>query len=176
MPPPALVDGLRDGARRRARARCSSPAAPSATRALGPALAGFAERAAIPLLADPLSGARRGRPPIAHYDALLRDPEWAAAHAPELVLRVGDLPTSKPLRHWLHGARRRARSSRFDPEGAWQDPAGAVATILAADPRPTLDAIAAHRKPGPTARGSTAGTAPTAPPPRRSRARSRPPA
>ena len=52
--------------------------------ALGAALAALAERAKIPLLADPLSGARRGPAAIAHYDALLRDPEWAAAHAPRL--------------------------------------------------------------------------------------------
>src|SRR5690349_13048219 len=69
--------------------------------ALGAALAAFCERAALPLLADPLSGARRGPAAIAHYDALLRDEAWGAAHAPELVLRVGDLPTSKPLRTWL---------------------------------------------------------------------------
>jgi 2-succinyl-5-enolpyruvyl-6-hydroxy-3-cyclohexene-1-carboxylate synthase len=104
---------------------------------LGPALAAFAERAAIPLLAEPLSGARRGRAAIAHYDALLRDPEWAASHAPDLVLRVGDLPTSKPLRQWLHGLDSAVQIA-FDPEDAWQDPAGAVATILGSDPRATL--------------------------------------
>ena len=64
---------------------------------LGASLAAFAERAKVPLLADPLSGARQGPAAIAHYDALLRDP-WAGAHLPSLVLRVGDLPTSKPLR------------------------------------------------------------------------------
>jgi 2-succinyl-5-enolpyruvyl-6-hydroxy-3-cyclohexene-1-carboxylate synthase len=108
--------------------------------ALGPALAAFAERAAIPLLADPLSGARRGPAAVAHYDALLRDPDWAALHAPQLVLRVGDLPTSKPLRRWLHGLDD-ALQLTFDPEAAWQDPGGAVATILAADPRTTLEAL-----------------------------------
>jgi len=108
--------------------------------ALGPALAAFAERAAIPLLADPLSGARRGPAAIAHYDALLRDVGWAALHAPQLVLRVGDLPTSKPLRRWLHGLDD-ALQLTFDAEAAWQDPAGAVATILAADPRATLEAV-----------------------------------
>ena len=42
-----------------------------------------------------------GAAAVAHYDALLRDPAWAAAHRPDLVLRIGDLPTSKPLRTWL---------------------------------------------------------------------------
>src|SRR3954468_2607544 len=101
---------------------------------LGEALAGLADALALPLLADPLSGARRGPAAVAHYDALLRDPAWAAAHAPDLVLRIGDLPTSKPLRQWLHGLDG-ALQIAFDAENAWQDPAGAVATIVGADPR-----------------------------------------
>jgi len=108
---------------------------------LGPALAAFAERAAIPLLAEPLSGARRGPAAVAHYDALLRDPAWAEAHRPDLVLRVGDLPTSKPLRQWLH-ALPGAVQIAFDPESAWQDPGGFVSTIVGADPRLTLATIA----------------------------------
>ena len=113
---------------------------PSATRSSAPPLAAFAERAAIPLLAEPLSGARRGPAAVAHYDALLRDAAWAAAHAPDLVLRVGDLPTSKPLRQWLHGLGD-ALQIAFDPEDAWQDPAGDVATIVGADPRATLATV-----------------------------------
>src|SRR5204862_5917059 len=101
---------------------------------------GFCERAGLPLLADPLSRERRSTAAIAHYDALLRDPRWAAAHAPDLVLRAGDLPTSKPLRQWLHSLDDALQIS-FDPEAAWQDPAGAVATIIAADPRATLAAL-----------------------------------
>jgi 2-succinyl-5-enolpyruvyl-6-hydroxy-3-cyclohexene-1-carboxylate synthase len=57
------------------------------------------------------------------------------------VLRVGDLPTSKPLRQWLHGLDGAVQIA-FDAEGAWQDPAGAVGTILGADPRTTLAAVA----------------------------------
>jgi 2-succinyl-5-enolpyruvyl-6-hydroxy-3-cyclohexene-1-carboxylate synthase len=108
-------------------------------------LAEFAEQAKIPLLADPLSGARRGPAAVAHYDALLRDPDWAADHAPDLVLRVGDIPTSKPLRTWLHG-RDDALQITLDAENAWQDPAGAVGTILTGDPRATLEALALHVK------------------------------
>src|SRR4051794_310320 len=111
---------------------------------LGPALAAFAERAGFPLLADPLSGARRGPAAVAHYDALLRDPEWGAAHAPEVVLRVGDLPTSKPLRTWLAGLD--ALQVSFDPEAAWQDPAGSVGTIVAADPRAVFEALVGRVK------------------------------
>src|SRR5947209_9319871 len=41
-------------------------------------LAGYAGRAGIPLLADPLSGARQGPAAIAHYDVLLRADSFAA--------------------------------------------------------------------------------------------------
>jgi len=59
------------------------------------------------------------------------------------VLRVGDLPTSKPLRQWLHGLDpAEVVQVAFDPEHAWQDPAGAVATIIGADPRATLATVA----------------------------------
>jgi 2-succinyl-5-enolpyruvyl-6-hydroxy-3-cyclohexene-1-carboxylate synthase len=107
---------------------------------LGASLAAFAERAKIPLLADPLSGARRGPAAVAHYDALLRSDAWAASRSPELVLRVGDLPTSKPLRAWL--AASDALQISVDAEGAWQDPAGVVGTVIAADPRELVDGLA----------------------------------
>jgi 2-succinyl-5-enolpyruvyl-6-hydroxy-3-cyclohexene-1-carboxylate synthase len=88
----------------------------------------LAEGIGWPVLADPLSGSRRGAAAIAHYDALLRDEAWAAAHAPEVVLRVGDLPTSKPLRTWLAGLD--AEQISVDPEAAWQDPDGVVSRRL----------------------------------------------
>jgi 2-succinyl-5-enolpyruvyl-6-hydroxy-3-cyclohexene-1-carboxylate synthase len=69
--------------------------------ALGARLAGIAARARIPLLADPLSGARRGPAAIAHFDLLLRSPELAQQLRPGVVYRFGELPTSKPLRSWL---------------------------------------------------------------------------
>ena len=61
------------GGRHRSGGSCSWPA--PARRGLRAAnWPRFAARAAIPLLADPLSGARRGPAAIAHYDLLLRDP------------------------------------------------------------------------------------------------------
>lgn len=106
---------------------------------LGAALDAFCERAGVPLLADPLSGARRGPAAVAHYDALLRSPEFAASVVPDLVLRVGDLPTSKPLRAWL--AASGALQISFDAESAWQDPDGSVGTIIPAAPRATFDEL-----------------------------------
>ena len=75
-PPQAVLDGLRAELEARPHAVLVAGRAERDPR-LGAALAAFAERAAIPLLADPLSGARRGPAAIAHYDALLRDPDWA---------------------------------------------------------------------------------------------------
>jgi 2-succinyl-5-enolpyruvyl-6-hydroxy-3-cyclohexene-1-carboxylate synthase len=107
---------------------------------LAEALPRAAAALGIPLLADPLSGARRGPAAIAHYDALLRDPAFAAAQRPDTVLRIGDLPTSKPLRQWLAGLD--AKQVAFDPEGAWQDPAGVVGEVLDADPAAWARALA----------------------------------
>jgi 2-succinyl-5-enolpyruvyl-6-hydroxy-3-cyclohexene-1-carboxylate synthase len=135
---PRLLEGLEDELRERQRLVIVAGRSERDPR-LGATLAAFAEKAGAPLLADPLSGGRRGPAAIAHYDALLRDESWAAAHEPDLVFRVGDLPTSKPLRAWLAGLD--ALQVSFDPESAWQDPSGAVGTIVGADPRTTLDAL-----------------------------------
>jgi 2-succinyl-5-enolpyruvyl-6-hydroxy-3-cyclohexene-1-carboxylate synthase len=131
-PAPALLDGLQAQLDRSPRALIVAGRS-ERDPALGPALADLADRRGLPLLAEPLSGARRGAAAVAHYDALLRDDVFAAAHAPELVLRFGDLPTSKPLRQWLHGLD--ALQIAFDSEAAWQDPAGRVGTIVTADAR-----------------------------------------
>jgi len=110
-----------------------SPDLPDAIEAFGAAVG-------YPVLADPLGGARRGAAAVAHYDALLRDEGFAAAHRPDLVVRAGDLPTSKPLRRWL--ASLDATQVAIDPDGAWQDPDGVVDLSLGLDPASTLFALA----------------------------------
>jgi 2-succinyl-5-enolpyruvyl-6-hydroxy-3-cyclohexene-1-carboxylate synthase len=107
---------------------------------LGQAAAEFCAAAAWPLLADPMSGARRGEAAIAHYDAILRSEPFAASVQPDLVLRVGDLPVSKPLRTWLSGLTE-ARQVALDPEGSWQDPASVLAAALALDPASALSEL-----------------------------------
>jgi 2-succinyl-5-enolpyruvyl-6-hydroxy-3-cyclohexene-1-carboxylate synthase len=99
----------------------------------GDAAAAFAAQHRWPLLADPLSGARRGEAAIAHYDALLRIPKWGEGFAPDLVVRIGDLPTSKPLRQWL-GDLPGVRQIALDPSSAWQDPDASVWEIHPAGP------------------------------------------
>src|ERR671922_1241837 len=68
----------------------------------------LAAQSGWPLLAEPTSEMRCGEHDlshvIAHYDVLLRIDRFAQVHRPELVLRLGDTPTSKPLREWLSGA------------------------------------------------------------------------
>ena len=104
-------------------------------------LSGFAARAAIPLLADPLSGARHGGAAIAHYDLLLRDPDFAAGHRPDFVIRTGELPTSKPLRTWLAGLD--AAQIAIDPDGTWHDPDAVVGMRVPAPLHAVLDGLTA---------------------------------
>ena len=108
------------------------------------AVASACERLGWPLLADPLSGARRGGAAVAHYDLLLRSETFAAAQRPDLVVRCGDLPTSKPLRAWLDSLSDDVTQLAFDPQSAWHDPAGSLHAVLAADAAATLQATAGH--------------------------------
>ena len=98
------------------------------------ALASFCARKRVPILADPLSGARQGPAAVAHYDLILRDPAFAQGHRPEFIIRTGDLPTSKPLRAWLAGLD--AAQIAVDPGGTWQDPDAVVGMRIYALPLP----------------------------------------
>jgi 2-succinyl-5-enolpyruvyl-6-hydroxy-3-cyclohexene-1-carboxylate synthase len=106
------------------------------------AAAHLAAQAGWPLLAEPTSGARCGDHDrshvVAHYDLLLRIEEFAAQSAPGLVLRVGDMPTSKPLRAFV------AESSQIvvDPHAVWHEPTRRAELVLEASARPALAALA----------------------------------
>ncbi len=97
-----------------------------------------------PVLADAISGVRCGPHDrshvIAHYDVLLRSEEWAAAHRPGLVMRIGDTPTSKPLRAWLA----EAPQLLVDPHGVWHEPTRTAETIVQAAPAALCRALAAR--------------------------------
>jgi len=107
------------------------------------AAARLAAEAGWPLLAEPTSGVRCGDHDrthvIAHYDVLLRIEEFADAHRPGLVLRVGDMPTSKPLRALVAGSSQVV----IDPHGAWHEPTRTAELVLEAAAEPTLGALAA---------------------------------
>ena len=68
-------------------------------------LAHLARVSGFPILAEPTSQLRCGPHDrslvVSTYDLLLRDERFARSVAPELVLRFGEMPTSKPLRAWL---------------------------------------------------------------------------
>jgi len=108
------------------------------------AIAPACARLGWPLLADPLSGARRGDAAIAHYDQLLRVAGFTGARRPDLVVRCGDLPTSKPLRSWLDGLGDDVTQLGFDAHGAWQDPGASLQLVLASSAAATLTAAAGH--------------------------------
>ena len=71
----------------------------------GPATTRFAHRRNVPVLADPLSGARfaaglgdgGASPVLGAYDHFLRVPEVVAALVPDLVIRIGRSPTSSAV-------------------------------------------------------------------------------
>ena len=106
-------------------------------------MARLASATGWPLLAEPTSGLRCGEHDrshvVAHYDVLLRVDAFAGAHVPDLVVRVGDMPTSKPLREWVS----RSPQVVVDPHAAWHEPTRMAGLILHAAPGPAADALAA---------------------------------
>jgi 2-succinyl-5-enolpyruvyl-6-hydroxy-3-cyclohexene-1-carboxylate synthase len=100
----------------------------------------FAAASGWPVLADPLSGARRGPAAISTYDGLVRASRFAAAHRPTLAVRAGGTPTSKALTAWLDDA---VPQVLVDPAAGWFDPARAASLRLTADPSELLTATTA---------------------------------
>jgi 2-succinyl-5-enolpyruvyl-6-hydroxy-3-cyclohexene-1-carboxylate synthase len=103
--------------------------------ALAPAVVAFAKGCGFPVLAEPISQLRAGthdlEPVIAHYDAIFRGlPDRLA---PDLVVRVGDMVTSKAVRTWLT-SNRECRQVVVDPDGAWNEPTHTAELIARADP------------------------------------------
>lgn len=100
----------------------------------------FAERFGIPVLADVASGLRfHGSPMVlAGADAFLKL-ESAASTPPDLVLRIGDLPTSKPVNEYL--ARHRAPTLAISADRLRHDPEALVQATLEAEIAPTLERL-----------------------------------
>ncbi|HVB76382.1 MAG TPA: 2-succinyl-5-enolpyruvyl-6-hydroxy-3-cyclohexene-1-carboxylic-acid synthase [Candidatus Nitrosotalea sp.] len=105
---------------------------------LAGALAALAQVAPVPILAEPTSHLRRrGLVGLVEaYDALLREPEWTAAHKPDLVIRLGAPPTSRALNTLI--AESGASQILVDEEG-WRDPGQEAAAILRGDPLRLLE-------------------------------------
>lgn len=111
---------------------------------MGTAVAALSTATGFPVLADPLSSVRFAWPDtpglIDSYDLFLRDSDVASRLSPDLVLRLGGMPTSKPLMQFL--GRQDAQVVAIDP-GNPRDAGHAVSWQLVADEGPTIDAIAA---------------------------------
>ena len=99
-------------------------------------LAHLARVAGFPILAEPTSQLRCGPHDrsyvITAYDLLLRDEGLRQTASPDLVLRFGEMPTSKPLRSWLTASG--ADQIVVDPLGDWNEPTRRAAALLRADP------------------------------------------
>lgn len=96
----------------------------------------LARVAGFPILAEPTSQLRCGPHDrsyvVTSYDLLLRGERFRDTASPDLVLRFGEMPTSKPLRSWL--ADSGADQIVVDPLGDWNEPTRRAAAILRADP------------------------------------------
>ena len=88
-----------------------------------------------PIAADPLSQVRTGphdrRRVLSRADLVTRSAAFAERHTPDLVLRFGGLPTSKPLLALIAQARAQLI---VDGGRGWDDPILRPATVLHAHP------------------------------------------
>jgi len=109
---------------------------------LGGPVAELAALAGYPVVAEPTSQLRRGPHDrslvVSGYDAIVR--ERSADLEPRLIVRVGDLPTSKPLRQWLD-AIEGLDQMVIDPVGEWREPTRRAGAIVRAEPATTLRAL-----------------------------------
>ncbi|UIO99170.1 2-succinyl-5-enolpyruvyl-6-hydroxy-3-cyclohexene-1-carboxylic-acid synthase [Halobaculum sp. CBA1158] len=101
------------------------------------AVTALAHATGFPVLADPLSGLRFGSatrvaPVLGGYDGVLAGGPPDDWPDPEVVLRFGASPTSKPLRKYLAGTD--ARQFVVDPAGGWREAEFAATDLVVADP------------------------------------------
>ena len=70
---------------------------------------------------------------------MLREPAWADAHRPDLVVRVGAPLTSKVANAWLDSS---IAQVLVDPDDRWLDPNHAACDRYVVDAEALLDAVA----------------------------------
>ena len=106
----------------------------------GERLAPALHRLGLPVLAEPTSQLRRPETgaSIESYEALLRA-GWSLQHGPDLVIRLGSMPTSRALNKWLAAAS--APTFLIDPDHAWRDQDHVATSIVDCDPQPLLEAL-----------------------------------
>jgi len=109
------------------------------------AASALAEATGFPLLADPLSDLRFGphvgdAAVVGGYDGLLAADAPELDPGPDVVLRFGASPTSKPLRKYLGASD--ARQVVVDPAGGWREAEFTASDLVVADPDETARGIA----------------------------------
>ncbi len=85
------------------------------------------ERLGWPVFADHRSGCRVAGRAVAHTDALLRNEEFAAAMAPGMVIRLGEVLASKITEQWLAGVDGPTVAATT---GRWTDPAQVTSLVI----------------------------------------------
>ncbi len=125
----------------------AGPAQPEAPEVYCHAIAQLSQTLGYPVLAEGLSPLRNyadlNLNLITTYDLILRKAALAEKLAPETVIRVGGMPTSKQLRTWL--AETQPRQWIIDPDGRNLDPLHgntthlrlSIAAFLQTIPQPT---------------------------------------
>ncbi|MDE0607514.1 MAG: 2-succinyl-5-enolpyruvyl-6-hydroxy-3-cyclohexene-1-carboxylic-acid synthase [Acidimicrobiaceae bacterium] len=101
---------------------------------------------AWPVIGEPIAGARRAGDDsvgtvIANADHILRHAAVAEELRPDVVIRLGGTPTTKPLRLWLEACRP-THVLLIDPANRWNDPSFMATRHVAADPAAVLRALA----------------------------------
>ncbi len=130
----------------------AGPLAPKEGRAS--AIRSFARRTGFPLLADPLSNLRFG--PVAEevslfggYDGYLGTSGTKDWPDPDLIVRFGASPTSKPLRHYLRDSD--ARGFLVDPTTGWREATFTTTDRIQSSISPLVEALAeVDRDPNPS--------------------------
>jgi 2-succinyl-5-enolpyruvyl-6-hydroxy-3-cyclohexene-1-carboxylate synthase len=117
---------------------------------LGGALVELGAATGFPVLADPLSGGRfrahGDATVVGAYDLILKTPELRRGLAPDLVIRVGQSPTSAALLRWLE-ERSGARQVVVDGGSRWKDHLAVVTDYVRADAVDTLARLARRVQP-----------------------------
>ncbi len=116
--------------------------------AIGEAVTALSDACGFPVLPEPTSQLRAGTHSlenvVAHYDAIFR--ALPDRLVPELVVRVGDMVTSKAVRLWLT-RNRQCRQIVVDPTDAWHEPTSSADLIARADPGLLFESFAEEMGP-----------------------------
>lgn len=113
-------------------------------KAIREAIVALAKKLAFPILADPLSLLRSGDHSqvqiVETYDTFLRDEMAKETLCPDLVLRFGAMPVSKPLLLYLK-KQCQAKHLVVDAGAGWREPAGLATNMIYCEERIFCQAV-----------------------------------